>query len=219
MLKKQWKEYFLTGRMQSLRPMLVYIEIFILPVYIRLVILGKDNFSWKGAIGETVMVIAFLLVALSEMTHPIRPGKMYYLCPRSREERLREIRDAYHFRCGMHLIVMSVMCGTLYLMKGVNVYSAGYIFLNGILASFLSQVSNPNKSMLLNLFLTPAIIMGSFFQFALPTEKLQKEDIIFLICCAVFFLIAILPAFRAMKKCIDREIETAAVCEEVQDHA
>lgn len=219
MWKKQWKEYLLTGRMQSFRPMLVYIEIFLLPIYIRLVILGKDNFSWKEAIGETVLVIAFLLVALSEITHPIRPGKMYYLCPRSREERLQEIRDAYHFRCMLHLIVMSVMCIALYLMKGVNVYSAGYIFLNGILASFLSQVNNPNKSMLLNLFLTPVIIMGSLFQFALPADNLQKEDSVFLICCAVFFLIAILPAFRTMKKCINREIEEAAVCEEVQVHA
>ena len=219
MWKKQWKEYFLTGRMQSLKPMLVYIEIFLLPVYIRLVLLGKENFSWMGAIRETMLVIAFLLIVISEMTHPIRPGKMYYLCPRSREERLREIRNAYHFRCALHLMVMSMMCIALYLMNGINVYSAGYIFLNGIVASFLCQVSHPGKSMLLNLFLIPAIIMGSLFQFALPAEDLQKEDIIFLICCAVFFVIAILPAFLSMKKCIDREIEDAAVCEEVQDHA
>ena len=164
-------------------------------------------------------MIAFILVVLSEMTHPIRPGKMYYLCPRSKEERLREIKDAYHFRCILHMIVMSTMCIALYLMKGGNLYSAGYIFLNGIVASFLCQVSHSDKSMLLNLFLTPAIIMGSLFQFALPADNLQKEDIIFLICCAVFFLIAILPAFRAMKKCIDREIEDAAVCEEIQDYA
>ena len=219
MLKKQWKEYFLTGKIQSWQPMLIYFEIFVLPIYIRMVMLGKDNFSWKGGIGETVLMIGYLLVAFSEMTHPIRRGKMYYLCPRSREERLQEIRDAYHFRCMLHLIVMSVMCGTLYLMKGVNVYSAGYIFLNGILASFLSQVSNSNKSMLLNLFLTPAIVMGSLFQFALPTEDLQRVDIIFLICCAVFFVMAILPAFWSMKKCIDQEIEEAAICEEVRDHA
>lgn len=210
MLRKQWKDYWMIGKIKSYRPILVYAEIFIFPIYVRLIFLGKGSFTWKGVAAESLVVIGFLLVLLSQYVHPLRPGKMYYLCPRSREERLKEIRAAYHFRSLLHLFLLSMVCIALYLTRALNGYSVAYVFLNAVLCSFLSQTRDSKKSMLMNLFLTPAIIIGSALQFALPVNDLQKDDHIFLICCVVFFTIAILPAFRSVWICIREEITEAA---------
>lgn len=182
-------------------------------IYVRVMLSLKTGIDMIDIIAETIYAGIFLIIWISQLIHPFRMARMYYLCPKDKAEREADIREAYIFRSILYSIMIVFMCADIYLLQKANIWSVIYMLIAGVMFSFLSQIKT--HKYLLNLYVVPALTMAPYFQFLLPASALEKSDIIFLICSYAFLLIAVLPAYVKIMKAIGMEIKQAAACEEV----
>lgn len=218
MITKRIREYILTGKGHSFRNAYTGRDIPSFPfylmimVYVRVFTMISSGIDLIDIIVESIYAGICLIIWISQLIHPLRMTRMYYLCPKDRAEREADIRGAYVFRSILHSIMIVFMCFDIYMLQKANIWSVIYMLIAGVMFSFLSQVKT--HKYLLNLYVIPALTIVPYLLFALPAASPGKGDIIFLICAYAFLLIAVVPAYIEIMKTIDKEIKDAAKSEE-----
>ncbi len=218
MIAKKIREYIMIGKGASFvkeyssREVPSFPLVFVFMAYFRIIVAADKGIDITEIISDTIFAGIILIIWISQLTHPLRLMRMYYLCPKDRAEREADIRGAYLFRSIMHSILIVFMCADIYMLQRANIWSIGYMFITGVMFAFLSRVKS--HKYLLNLYVIPALTFSSYLQFALPAQGLEKGDVIFLICSYAFLVIAVLPAYIKLLKAVDTEIKEAAICEE-----
>jgi hypothetical protein len=218
MTAKRIREYIMIGKGNSFGSAYVARDVPSFPfylmimIYVRVFISIRSGIDMIDIIVESIYAAIYLIIWVSQLIHPLRMTRMYYLCPKDRAEREADIRGAYVFRSILHSIMIVFMCFDIYMLQKANIWSVIYILIAGVMFSFLSQVKT--HKYLLNLYVIPSLTIVPYLLFALPAASLGKGDIIFLICAAAYLLIAVVPAYIKIMKTIDKEIKEAAVSEE-----
>ncbi|MBR6258522.1 MAG: hypothetical protein IKR23_14300 [Lachnospiraceae bacterium] len=216
---KRIREYILMGKGASFkneyaaRDLPSYPLYLMAMIYVRVILTLKTGADMTDVIAETIYAAIYLIIWISQLIHPFRMARMYYLCPKDKAERETDIREAYIFRSILYSIMIAFMCADIYLLQKANIWSVIYMFISGVMFSFLSQIKT--HKYLLNLYVIPALSMAPYFQFALTSTTLEKSDIIFLMISYAFLLICVVPAYVKIMKAIGKEIKEAAECEEV----
>ncbi|MCR5120022.1 MAG: hypothetical protein K6B44_10465 [Lachnospiraceae bacterium] len=222
MIRKLFNDYIMTGKNTKINNFTSpgVGDLAIYPIILQLIIIARGImrqgtfYIWTDALRDTVLFLTLIFIWVSQIKHPLRLSRMYYLCPMSAEERSLYLKNAYLFRSLLHTVLILIMCAVLYLINGVSIWSLMYIMVCGIMYSFLSNVHDGKTEFMRAVILKPAMFISMYVQFALPASKLTKEDYIFIIGSFIFLLIIELPMFIKLVKEIDKDIKTGALSEE-----
>lgn len=179
-------------------------------VIVRGIMLGGVKYLWTDAIRDSIFAIAFFIIWISQIKHPLKLSRMYYLCPMNADERVAYIRNAYLFRCVFHSILIVTVCAVLYIGFDVSIYSLLYIFICGLMYSFLSNVRDNKKDFMRAVFLKPAMYISSYIQFAVPASHFGRDELIFIVCSFAFLLLIELPMFIAVIRAVCEDIKNGA---------
>ncbi|MBQ9866120.1 MAG: hypothetical protein IJM34_03795 [Lachnospiraceae bacterium] len=181
---------------------------------VRGIMLGGVKYLWTDAIRDSIFTIAFFIIWISQIKHPIKMSRMYYLCPMNADERVAYIKNAYFFRCIFHSILIVTACIILYTVFDVSLYSLLYILLCGLMYSFLSNVRDNKTDFMRAVFLKPAMYISSYIQFAVPASHFGRDEMIFTVCSFAFLLIVELPMFISVIRAINDDIRVVATGED-----
>ncbi len=183
-------------------------------VIVRGIMLGGVKYLWTDAIRDSIFTIVFFIIWISQIKHPLKMSRMYYLCPMNADERVAYIKNAYFFRCIFHSILIVTVCIILYTGFDVNLYSLLYILLCGLMYSFLSNVRDNKTDFIRAVFLKPAMYISSYIQFAVPASHFGRDELIFTVCSFAFLLIVELPMFISVIRAINDDIRVVATGED-----
>ena len=64
-------------------------------VYFRMITVAAKGMGIIDIIAESIFGIIYLIIWISQLIHPLRMMRMYYLCPKDRAEREADIRDIF----------------------------------------------------------------------------------------------------------------------------
>jgi len=167
----------------------------------------------NDVIRDMILLLFFFFVFLSQIKHPVKLEKMYYLCPMDEIERRIYLKNAYIFKSCLHSFLILIMCLILYLMCRVNFFAILYILIDGMMYSFLCDVRE-RKCMIRVWVIRFLSFWSAYLQFVLPSEKLERGDLIWVIGSFIFLLLIELPMFIRTIKSIRKDIQFIATCEE-----
>lgn len=217
MIGKLINDYIMTGKGTALKENARGVgDIAMFPLAMQIVIiargifLGGVEYLWTDAIRDSIFTLVFFIIWISQIKHPIRMSRMYYLCPMNADERSAYIKNAYLFRSILHSILTVIVCAVLYLFFEVSIYSLLYILICGLMYSFLSNVRDNKKDFMRAVFLKPAMYISSYIQFAIPAKDLGAQDYIFAGCSFAFLLIVELPMFISVMRAVNDDIKIVA---------
>ncbi len=217
MIRKLINDYICTGKGTALKENARGVgDIAMFPltlqviVIVRGIMLGGVKYLWTDAIRDSIFTIAFFSIWISQIKHPLKLSRMYYLCPMNADERGAYIRNAYLFRCIFHSILIVTVCAVLYIGFDVSIYSLFYILLCGLMYSFLSNVRDNKTDFMRAVFLKPAMYISSYIQFAVPASHFGRDELIFIVCSFAFLLLIELPMFIAVIRAVNKDIKNGA---------
>ena len=221
MIRKLFKDYILTGKNTHMKdnrrngiPIGVGdVAIFPLCLQLMVIVRGFMGYSFE-MIRDTILLLGFFIIWVSQIKHPLKLERMYYLCPMDEKERIAYLRNSFIFRGCLHAILVLTICLILYFTHTANPIALLYILADGIMYSFLSNVRNGKWDVIRSVFLKPALFLSAYLQFALPLSGMQKEDVIFIAASFAFLLLIELPMFVSIMKAVGNDIRSIAVCEE-----
>ena len=221
MIGKLISDYIMTGRSTSLKEApqgIGDVALFplILPLFIivRGILKPDAEYLWTDVLRDSIFILPLFFIWISQIKHPLRMSRMYYLCPMTKEERAAYLKNAYLFRGAFHSLLILVMCIALYFTGKVSIFALLYILLDGIMFSFLSNVHDSKKDFVRNVFLKPAMLTSAYIQYALPVSAFAADDFIFTVCSFAFLLLVELPLFLSILHAVNKDIQCAALSEE-----
>ncbi len=221
MIRKQMRDYIRTAGMTPLNRAARGVgDIAVFPLTLEAIVIGRailmrdSAYTCNIVIRDTIFILTYFIIWISQITHPLKMCRMYYLCPMNREERAAYLRNAYIFRGVFHSILIVIMCAALYFQSEVSVFALLYLLPNGILYSFLSNVQNNRKDLIRAIFEKPAMLISGYLQFALPVSGFETEDYIFTALSFAFLLLVELPVFIWLTREVHEDIKNAAMGEE-----
>ena len=221
MIRKQIRDYILTAGMTPLNRAAKGVgDIAVFPLTLELIVIGRavlmrnSDYTWDIAIRDTIFILTYFIIWISQIRHPLKMSRMYYLCPMNREERAAYLRNAYIFRGVIHSILIVILCTALYFLSELSIFAFLYMLPNGILYSFLSNVQNNRKDLIRAVFEKPAMLISGYLQFALPVSGPETEDYIFIAFSFAFLLFAELPVFIWLTREVHKDIKNASIGEE-----
>lgn len=223
MIRKLLRDYTLTGKNIRLKDMkrddipLVIGEVLLSPLYLQIELLIDVIMGGRkvGGIKEFVLVLGFFFIWVSQIKHPIKLGRMYYLCPMDAGERRVYLRNSFVFQGCLHSLAVMITCLILYFLCRVNIFAILYIILAGIMYGFLGNVRDRKKDLIRAIIIKPALFLTAYFiQFAIPSAGLGKGDYFFIACSFAFLLLVELPLFLLIIKAVRDDIMNISSCEE-----
>ncbi len=222
MIRKQLNDYILTGRNNPINnfsaPGVGDIGFF--PITLQLIIMAtgllkKNGFDLQtDPLRDSILFLTLLFIWISQIRHPLKLSRIYYLCPMSADERSRYLRNAYLFRSLLHSLLIVIMSIVLFLLCRVSTWSLIYLLICGIMYSFLSSVHDGITDFIRSVFLKPAMFISIYAQFALPSGVLTPADRFFIIVSFLFLLLVELPMFIKLIKEVVKDIKEGALSEE-----
>ena len=221
MFKKMLSDYILTGKNTHLKDMkrngipLGIGDIAIFPLCLQLMVIIRGIMGYRfEMIRDTILLLGFFFIWVSQIKHPLKLDRMHYLCPMDEKERGAYLRNAFVFRGCLHTMLVVVICLILYFTFRANVLAIVYILLDGIMYSFLSNVRDRKRDFIRAVFLKPALFLSAYLQFALPATELEKDDYFFIACSSAFLLLVELPMFVSIIKAVKSDIVCISKSEE-----
>ena len=166
------------------------------------------------AVRDTILLLGFFIIWVSQIKHPMKLGRMYYLCPMNEKERGAYLKNAFIFRGCLHTMMVVITCLILYFACRVNIFAIIYILIDGIMYSFLSNVRDGKWDLIRAVFLKPALFLSAYIQFALPAAGLGRDDHVFIAGSFAFLLLVELPMFLRIIGSVKKDIAVIAACEE-----
>ena len=221
MIGKQLQDYILMWKNTRLRDLkrngipwgIGDVALFPLCLQIMVIIRGIMGYKFE-MIRDTILLLGFFFIWVSQIKHPLRLDRMYYLCPMDQAERRDYLKNGFVFRGCLHSIFVVITSLILYFACRVNIFAVVYIIADGIMYSFLCNVRDNKKDFIRAVFLKPAMFLSAYLQFALPSAGLEKDDYFFIACSFAFLLLVELPLFISVIRSVGKDIEIIASCEE-----
>ena len=221
MIRKMLSDYILTGKNTHLKdnrrngiPVALG-DVYLFPLCLQIMVILKGIMgSETDILRDTILLLGFFFIWVSQIKHPMKLDRMYYLCPMDERERSSYLRNAFIFRGCLHTILVVIICLILYFAYRINIFAVLYILIDGIMYSFLSNVREGKWDLIRAVFLKPALFISAYLQFALPAEELGRGDYVFIACSFAFLLLIELPMFIAIIRRVNNDIKNIATCEE-----
>lgn len=221
MIGKLLNDYILTGKNTRMKDTkrngipLGLGDVYLFPLCLQLMIIIRGAMGYKHElIRDTILLLGFFFIWVSQIKHPMKLSRMYYLCPMDEKERGAYLRNSFVFRGCIHTMIVVITCLILYFACSVNIFALLYILIDGIMYSFLSNVREGKWDLIRAVFLKPAMFLSAYIQFALPAGGLVTEDYVFIAGSFAFLLLVELPMFIRIIKSVRNDIKTFAACEE-----
>lgn len=149
----------------------LYLTIYLPTMFFITIFHGEENFS-RGDILFLVLLLAFMLVTFSILTHPVRLSKMYYLCPMTKEGRLRYVRNSYLFRIAIHMVLLLICYIMISLFMRFHPLYFLLFFINSLIYSSLILVDNTLESgSVYVLLLMPDSLFSALIELAACEEE------------------------------------------------
>jgi hypothetical protein len=221
MIGKLINDYIMTGRSTPLKDNPGGVgDVAMFPLVMQIVIIsrgiitGGSAYLWSDALRDSIFTIVYLIIWISQIKHPLKMSRMYYLCPMKREERVVYLKNAYLFRSIFHSLLIVISCIALYVVSDTGIYPLLYILPCGLMYSFLSNVRDNKKDFVRAVILKPAMYISSYIQFTLPASGFKTGDLVFIACSFAFMLLIELPIFISLMRTVKEDIKHIAICEE-----
>lgn len=177
------------------------------------IIRGIAGFRFE-MIRDTILILGFFFIWVSQIKHPLKLSRMYYLCPMDATQRSTYLKNAFLFQSCLHSLVVVITALILYFGFRISIFAFLYIMIDGILYGFLSNVRDRKKDFIRAAFLKPAMFVTAYLQFVLPTTELGRGDFVFIACSFSFLLLIELPLFVSIVKETKNDIVRMTSCEE-----
>ena len=165
---------------------------------------------------ELGLIMPILLVMLSVMTHPVRHGKMFYLCPMTPVERRGIVRREYIFRVIIHMLLMAAGLTAAFSMAYFNWLSLICVMINDVMICLL--IPSENKENSDYIIMAAIVVIGVLINLVQLVIISNPENYYIVQIIVYIFLVAVeIPLFVKYTGFIRKELKTADYYEEMGD--
>ena len=162
------------------------------------------------------LIMPILLVMLSVMTHPVRHGKMFYLCPMTPVERRGIVRREYIFRVIIHMLLMAAGLTAAFSMAYFNWLSLICVVINDVMICLL--IPSENKENSDYIIMAAIVVIGVLINLVQLVIISNPENYYIVQIIVYIFLVAVeIPLFVKYTRFIRKELKTADYYEEMRD--
>ena len=162
------------------------------------------------------LIMPILLVMLSVMTHPVRHGKMFYLCPMTPVERRGIVRREYIFRVIIHMLLMAAGLAAAFSMAYFNWLSLICVVINDVMICLL--IPSENKENSDYIIMAAIVVIGVLINLVQLVIISNPENYYIVQIIVYIFLVAVeIPLFVKYTGFIRKELKTADYYEKMGD--
>lgn len=166
--------------------------------------------------GHYIVAAALFLsmgfVLVSGQCHPVKLGKMMYLCPMDADRRRAYIYSSYFFRVVLHVVVIAVSTMILIPFSYCDVVSAVEILLNGLVISVLIPPGKEENVNLRRGIMLAVALVSNVFQAGIILD--DKPDVIPKLIIFGLLLFVQLPLSVSYHQWVKEQLKAAINYEE-----
>ena len=177
---------------------------------------GEAIFEWKAVITCAAIFLPMLLTNLSIHFHPLKLGKMVYLCPMNPEERKEYIYGSYYFRIGFHMVIAILGLCIAIPMSYCDIFSSLQILLNHamtvVLASSIQKRENDSSDLnVIGIFIVSIALISNIVEYGIIMDA--EPDIALKVSLFIVFCLIQIPLEIAYVKHIKKELRNSVFYE------
>lgn len=180
---------------------------------------GASTFEWKSVIICVAIFLPMLLTYLSIHIHPLKLGKMMYLCPMKPEERKEYIYGSYYFRIGFHMAIAILGLCIAFPMSYCDIFSSLQILLNhamtAVLVSSVQKKENESSDLnVIGIFIVSIALISNIVEYGVIMDA--EPDIAIKAGLFIVFCLIQIPLETAYVKHIKKELRNSVFYENKQ---
>ncbi|MCM1499896.1 MAG: hypothetical protein NC124_15645 [Clostridium sp.] len=173
---------------------------------------ARADLSVSYYIVAAALFLSMGFVLVSGQCHPVKLGKMMYLCPMDADRRRAYIYASYFFRVVLHVVVIAVSTMILIPFSYCDMVSAVEILLNGLVISVLLPPGKEENVNLKRGIMLGVAIASNVFQAGIILD--DKPDVIPKLIILGLLLFVQLPLSVSYCKWVKKQLKAAINYEE-----
>ena len=157
-----------------------------------------------------------LLTYYSICIHPLKLGKMMYLCPMNPEERKEYIYGSYYFRIGFHMVIVLLGLCIAVPLSYCDIFSSLQILLNHamtvVLVTSVQKKENERSDLnVIGIFIVITALISNIVEYGIIMDA--EPDIAIKVSLFIVFCLIQVPLEIAYVKHIKKELRNSVFYE------
>ena len=174
------------------------------------------TFEWKSIIILAAIFLPMLLTYYSICIHPLKLGKMMYLCPMNPEERKEYIYGSYYFRIGFHMVIVLLGLCIAVPLSYCDIFSSLQILLNHamtvVLVTSVQKKENERSDLnVIGIFIVITALISNIVEYGIIMDA--EPDIAIKVSLFIVFCLIQIPLEIAYAKHIKKELRNSVFYE------